>query len=115
MRWPWQKKPLTTKDHLVAARKIVEANWCKGAVAKDKNGRPVFASDPAAVSFCLLGAIQKATSPYEGDVCLVTEELVRDVLRDKDGCGLIVPFNDSANTTKDNVLALLDDTIEVAS
>lgn len=120
MRWPWQKKPEpTTKDHLIAARKLVEANWCKGASAKDKSGRPVIASNPAAASFCLIGAIEKVTSPYEvdgtRDVSHVVEEVLRDRLRTEIGTGLIAPFNDHPKTTKDDVLALLDRTIETAA
>lgn len=33
--------------------------WCKGAAAVDKDGNTVSTSNPAAVSFCLLGATYK--------------------------------------------------------
>ena len=60
----------TTRDLLIAAHDMVadEARFCAEHFAVDKDGKIVFANDPAAVRWCPLGAIILAiTKRPQGD------------------------------------------------
>jgi len=46
------------------ARQLIERGWCQRMEAADKEGRPVIASSPAAVAFCLRGALWRASDDF---------------------------------------------------
>jgi len=56
----------TTKQTLIAARALIEKpeNWTQKAMARDAIGCKVNLSNPGAVCFCALGAIDKS-APFE--------------------------------------------------
>ena len=41
----------------------VAQGWCQGALARSKTGEPVSPHSPSAVSWCLIGAIERALDP----------------------------------------------------
>lgn len=109
----------TPKDVLKRVRSRIEKGWCKGCYAKDKEGAGVWVGDKSAVEWCLTGAIAAETGR---DECVANELYVGTVefLYNKAkilnrefmivGEGL-VRFNDHPRTTKQDVLKLIDKTI----
>jgi ribosomal protein S5 len=86
--------------------------WTKKALAKDKNGNAVLPSDESAESFCLVGAIERATR----DLKYGEKDKFQAIKIVKDVNGLIVltPLNDAPNTTKKDVINALKKAVEKA-
>ncbi len=99
---------MTAIELLKQARIKIERGWTKGWFARDENGLRVHTDDPRASCFCLSGAMYiKVCSSAE---LLRARILLKSVL--PDGFSNIVQFNDNCNTTKENVLNLIDRAIE---
>ena len=81
--------------------------WCQGAFARDKNSDHVESCSEFAVSWCLLGAINKEVGTSD-DFSIYGSSAAK-YLREKTGIRDIVLFNDHA--THKQVLDLLDKAI----
>ena len=78
-RWPAPAadRP-STADRVTTAEAILDrardllgsdgSQWTRGAMARDEDGRPVTARDPAAVRWCLLGSLDRAGIEQTGTV-----------------------------------------------
>lgn len=92
---------------LIRAREILEKGWCKAALAKDARGRAVKPSDPAAVSWCLAGAAFRAALKERSPTYAAATLEIIDALPACAGESIGI-FNDQYDTTKDDVLRILD-------
>lgn len=54
---PAEKAKTAKEALLMAAELLSERGWCRGALARARNGRSVSAHSPLAASFCAYGAI----------------------------------------------------------
>ena len=98
---------------LKAARALLEnpKSWGKMSYAVDGQGNDVDATDPGAVCFCMLGALQRAagnTDWTHSPATLFLGHYVPDT-------GFISTFNDDPDTTHEDVLAVFDKAIAAAS
>jgi hypothetical protein len=104
-------------NHLLNARQRIEAGWCQFTEAVDATGHPVDADTKEAVGFCAFGALVAAlpiTSIGEATRLL---DLMAPFVPSKSqasklglGCD-VVSYNDLPSTTKQDILALFDQTI----
>lgn len=96
---------MTTKEILIAARKLIEKpeHWTQRAFATNEIGNPTIPGARTAASWCAEGAVRRV-----GGDCLATY-VVRDLER---ACGWqgVLTFNDSH--THAEVLAAFDRAIE---
>lgn len=87
----------TTEQILLEAAVLVERGWCKGANARDKNGKQVSPTDPAACAWCMVGAVFKACGPidYEPPLRFVDESIgLREEFEDSVQLDSIEGIND---------------------
>lgn len=94
------------KEDLIKARAKIEAGWCQGAFARDKDQHPADALSVEAVSFCVIGAVLACTDDH-----IRALHLLLRVLNADGSAGCLSTFNDAPSRTKDEVLALFDKTI----
>lgn len=105
----------TVVDILVDAKEVLETKqWTQGAGARDKDGDLVHSRSEEAVSFCSIGAINRASHHFGGGFLLGTlrfeaEMALQDVI-DKD----VITWNDSFGRTKEEVLEAFSKAIEKA-
>jgi hypothetical protein len=97
---------MTVKEQLITARAKIEAGWCKGTFAKDKNGNSLgFWSEEinwdAAVCYCTSGALRSIGCGQDS----AAYKAMLSVLR----LGVLSIWNDAS--TKEEVLAGFDKTI----
>ncbi len=95
---------------LKAARAKVEAGWTQRAAARDAAGQAVGWSEPKACSYCSMGALWLVSdgSADRAELWLIW------VLQRRNAGHSVISFNDDRNRTKDDVLKLFDDAIELA-
>src|SRR5579862_6816673 len=103
---------------LARARTLIEGGWTQGAFARDARGFAVEATECDAVTFCMIGAIEKAAGqlwPHEHLLALMvdTEEDAKKVLaRDPELADYsLSSYNDAQGRTQAEVLALFDRTL----
>ena len=110
------------KNILLRTLSIIENpdNWTKNYAARDKNDKYISAEDPKAVKYCLLGALWKASSqlfPVETKARAREEATykIKNILYKLDrkykDLNLGV-FNDAPETTHEDVITILNTTIE---
>lgn len=106
-------KQITLRAGLIRARKLIERGWCKGAWAIRGHEKLNFWDVPADAEdcrFCLRGAV--------GFAFLDSPQLTHAVNLLWDAMpyewGGPVEFNDRADTTRDDVLRVLDKAIAAA-
>lgn len=102
-------------EGLKSARVLLENGWTTRQTARNSRGEGVSVYDPTACSFCVLGAVWRVggyVSPLGGDM----EELVRRVIRARVPLGNHAPgtYNDAEGRTKEEVLSVIDEAIELA-
>jgi hypothetical protein len=94
---------MTTLEVLKAARELIATpdKWSQGAMARNADGRPVWAAANDAVCFCAEGAIQRAGAGMFNRAFNVVVDLVEtgDPLH---------RFNDASTTSHEDILALFD-------
>lgn len=85
------------------AKTLIEKGWCQGKLAKDSNGNSVDHLSEFAESFCLIGALARASHEQKG--YSIYQELCFKIFNkiNKDFAGR---WNDTHS--KDDVLNLLD-------
>jgi hypothetical protein len=84
-------------ETLWAARDIIQRGWCKGALSNIYG------------DVCLAGAIAQVTGGFILNLPVLAA--LRETLTGRtDGSGSLVHFNDNPNTTKQDVLDLIEKT-----
>jgi hypothetical protein len=109
---------------LTNARKLVEAGWCTGAFAKDANGHNCFYNaEKIAVEYDMLGAIGMSTWAKDPHSIQYDEgQKAKQKAHDAIGAVLLTKgteksmaiWNDRSGRTKEEVLAVFDETIAAA-
>lgn len=118
-----------TLEIIEDARKLIRAGWCQNVFARDMTGKHVNPENPYAMQFCLTGATERATRDWLDrrgfhatsmeeycdtlDYHFMTccEELYENFPAEWPAFSSLGGFNDHEDTTKDNVLELMDRTI----
>lgn len=93
---------------LKRAKKLVERGWCKGALARDADGKRVHPFDKSARHWCAEGALQRAAE----DDCRGRGVALCYLDRAAGGCD-VGWFNDRQRTRRP-VLAAFDRAVELA-
>jgi hypothetical protein len=116
---------MTVHDVLMKARVLLAepSHWTQGAYARDASGRVVHPRSPAAVCWCIVGAVKRAdvrTERSEEDdglrVLLRLFHPSTGQLKDKlYAFWVMTDWNDDPSRTHADVLALLDEAIAEAS
>lgn len=91
------------------AKELIRQGWVQRTFAKDADYRDVMPEDPAAVRWCLLGAINRST--FELDILpgLVLDSLYRMVDLTWPGSAFGAGYwNDQPGRTKEEVLDFID-------
>jgi hypothetical protein len=94
------------------ARRLVAASWCRGADARDVNGREVNAWDDAAASWSLLGAmvaVLEREAARDRELPLTELGAALYALSGVIEADSLVDWNDDPRQTQDHVLAVLDE------
>jgi hypothetical protein len=99
-----------TSDVLNLAADYIDRGWTQGALARRKNGARADPNSPDAVSWCALGAIQRAQ--YDLKIPLLASQYAAIELivhKAAISCGFrnIAIFNDETAETAEEVSALL--------
>ena len=98
----------TVKQALIDTKTILQTkDWCQGNYARDANKKPVIASDPSAVSYCLVGAIWAATPIIDWHL----RAEISECLQLLNGNSIPTKWNDQKGRTKQEVIDLLDKAI----
>jgi hypothetical protein len=93
---------------LQQARSKIEKDWTQGWFARDANNMRVQVDSDKATCFCLSGAMfSEEITSFEQ---VKARQLLSMVL--PDWCNNIVEFNDCANTSKQDVINLIDKAID---
>ena len=100
---------------LTEAYALIERGWVQGWDARNRYGKMVQALTPDACAWCLTGALTKAATHLHlrEEDRQRAYELVAAALPTGES-RFVVVFNDSPGRTKEQVLAVLDDAIELA-
>jgi hypothetical protein len=78
--------------------------WTQRSVAKDRDGLSVEVESPAACSFCLIGALDRASIGCTPARMLLAAELALTELIDSDS---LATWNDASERTQEEVVAAL--------
>ena len=95
---------MTPLETLNAARQIISdpAKWTQGVQARDEHGEQVPHNDPAAHSFCIMGAVNRVNLPWKNsDALWALSKITR-----RDFAASVPEFNDTHTHAK--ILALFD-------
>lgn len=84
--------------------------WNKGEYARTSDGTLTLGYDPRAVTYCLVGAIQKVTGG-----CLYDFSSLVDRLADLSNTPDVTDYNDDPKTTHEDIVLLLKNAIYQAS
>jgi hypothetical protein len=97
--------------------RLVDQGWTQGTSARNAAGNIVGLVDPAAESFCLLGATARAAAnlrvrtqedfPKLEQVDKDAHEAARRAIRDVAGTTMLAQYNDEEHRTQSEVSALL--------
>lgn len=92
---------------------LLEKGWTQGAYARNTKGIVCFVTDPGAACFCLVGALSVASrgSAY-GQLERVNRALRRTLGQMNTGSTFASDYNDARGRTREDVVALIDKTIE---
>lgn len=104
---------MKVSELLIAGKKILcETGWCQGNFAKDRRGRSVPTMSKSATCFCAMGAVNRAAFAAQPDREFSLRwkaEQYLDSIAQRDPAYMgIVSFNDSPDTTRDEVVHLFD-------
>ena len=97
-----------------AALLAEDGSHCRCVLARDADGQPVAPSDPTAVSWCAIGAIEKAHIARGGDDCGIFTAIVKLSDRPRvEAAGGVAPWNDDPETSREDVRRALLDAAEI--
>jgi hypothetical protein len=108
---------LTAAAMMSEARRLVQSGWCQGAHARDRAGLEVHSWSEEARSWSLLGALlsswHRQDSQGDADVVAQLAEAhalgeATEVLGEAVGTAALDRWNDSAQRTKKDVVAVMD-------
>lgn len=104
-------------DLLRAAKEaLMELHWIQGMAAITTHGRrPLAADSPTIIGVCLVGAVDYAASRrgiFDWAIIDATTEALRQVLPSSAEPASLTDYNDAAERTKEEILALFDRAIE---
>jgi len=112
------RKISAVTKHLMLTREILAKpeHWCKGWFILDKNGGYLYyVDDVEAYSFCLAGALRKASWSFPADPMNdgVLDQYFKTlkILNNMFPTLNIAEFNDHRNTTHAKILQFLDEAI----
>ena len=92
-----------------------ENKWIKGSDAVDGHGDYVFATSKDACAWCLAGAIEKECDSGDKDVSWRKTCKVQDWVDEHlYNVGMMEEFNDSPDTTHQDMMSMLDNLIAKA-
>ena len=76
-------KPRSVKETLRAAHAIIKVKerWTRRQFAEDREGSPVRGTDPSAVKFCALGALQKVDGRFELRAVIKLEDVCKKLFK----------------------------------
>lgn len=97
---------------LKRARELLEQGWCKGHLARDKAGKVADLYGTGVDSVCLRGACMRAEWEAQAP-WLYLEERVAGGVKAR-GYTDVARYNDAPERTKEEVIALMDETIKTA-
>jgi hypothetical protein len=117
---------MRVSEVLRTAKSNIEKGWCKGVFAQDAAGNACYYEKGAEIAaYCSLGAIGAATytnEPFQSEEYLAKRELtqrardvVANILKTEHDNASLPTWNDAAKRTKDEVLAVFDQAIAVAT
>lgn len=96
------------REVLLAARSLLQRGWTQGVYARTRwLGRAVRTGDDRAASFCILGALKRAS--YGSKISL---DRAAGAVRHELGDTALANWNDRPHRKKPEVLALFDRTLE---
>lgn len=107
---------MSTKEQLIAARRLIADGWHQGSSARNANNKAVSIHSAAAASFCATGAVRAVnpdhydTAPMHALACALPEPFQN---RYPEGNG-VIEYNDVKGTTQADILALFDQAIAEA-
>lgn len=102
---------LTHYELLADTRALIRKGWTQNAYARDKDDNITYIADQHACSWCLTGALHRASldsSTLGKNFMLVHQRLEVRQLLEAHANGSLSSFNDSPKRTKEDVLALID-------
>ena len=106
---------MTTRDVLIEvlteARSYIEKGWTQRSFARDEYGKPVDGRDPEACEWCAMGAIWKVVGYSGTEAYQEARDLIYSLVDFVD-FNTVSQFNDHADTTQADVLALFDKAIK---
>ena len=107
----------TVEQVLQEARVLIDKGWIKGSFACNESMIAVDTTDEKASCFCILGALRRVEGLSDLDRCYTdnytsAREVILEVLKPR-GYDFIPTFNDSEDTTKEDVLKVFDEAIEI--
>ena len=97
-----------TKLVLKKVREIIENGWTQGSYARNQNGYSVAETSSDACCWCLSGALWKLDDSHDTSQA---RQLLEEGCQ-KNGFNGIATFNDYPQTTKQDVLNLIDSVME---
>jgi len=103
---------MSTKQILVETRKLIEQGWTQGVNARNRYKERVAPASPDATCWCLQGGLFRV----QHDLGLLYSKLIPaedaiDATALLRGSNDLVNYNDTPGRTKEEVLQLIDDTI----
>ena len=105
--------PLTVNGIIEQAQNRLRQGWTKRTLARDAHGEPVDEWERSALSWCFVGAVNRAYTDLTGceptysGVFLLTRQRIEYALFQRYGHKDFAEFNDSDHTTLSDVLAVL--------
>lgn len=111
---------MTTVEILEKTRDLISdpEHWCKGANARNKDGKKTKVFSEDAYSFCMLGALAKVDEspacPEVYEFFSTVIEKMSDTIVRKDKEIMLSVFNDKHSTTHADVLKVFDLAIKLA-
>ncbi len=114
---------MTPKEVLIAARQLIAQpkGWTQGTLARDKDGLQLSYESPEAYSFCLIGAIDRAsgfsskTKDTETLTTLEARNAALDSLANVLNTHDMALWNDRPHRTQADVICVFSVAIEVAA
>ena len=102
-------------EDLKAARELlVQKGWNQRHIARDAEGKRVDATDPSAVSYCMVGAVG-CIAESTGSRPNQREMDMTRTLRNHMNSNFVISFNDTPGRTFDEVLEVFDKAINAVS
>ena len=101
---------------LSRSREVIQLGWTQGSLARTVDDIKVNPNNPAAVKFCLIGALERRWEIERAYITLATRYLGQAIEEQSYGqvnfTKDLTIFNDHPNTTKEMVISVFNQAIE---